>query len=258
MLTSNLPRARMIVTNRLDNKQALVTAAGAGIGRAIAIAFANEGARVVATSRSIEKLRDLTDHGVAEIYSLDVTDADATRSIAEKIGPVDILVNCAGVVEPNSILTCSDDALASAMDINVMGTIRSIQTFLPGMIEAGGGNIVNIGSIISSLKGAPDRFAYGTTKGAINGLTKSVSNDFAAQGIRINTICPGTIETESMNERIETAPDPVAARAMYAARHPVGRLGQPGEIAALAIYLASDESGFTTGQNIVVDGGWTV
>lgn len=245
------------MTGRLSGKRALVTAAGAGIGRAIAIAFAREGAQVIATNRSGASLDGLTDEGVTETCELDVTNATATRALAEQIGVVDILINCAGIVQPNSVLSCSDDDLNKAIEINLLGTIKTIQAFMPQMIANGGGTIVNIGSIISSLKGAPDRFAYGTTKGAINGLTKSISVDFAAQGIRINTICPGTIETESMKTRISGAPDPDAARAMFSARHPVGRLGKPQEIAALAIHLASDESGFTTGQTIVVDGGWT-
>ncbi|NNE22266.1 MAG: SDR family oxidoreductase [Rhizobiales bacterium] len=245
------------MTGRLAHKRALVTAAGAGIGRAIAIAFAREGAQVIATNRSGSKLDGLADEGVAAMHELDVTDMTATRALSEQIGTLDVLINCAGVVQPNTVLSCSDDDLNTAIEINLIGTIRTIQAFMPQMIANGGGTIVNIGSIISSLKGAPDRFAYGTTKGAINGLTKSISVDFAAQGIRINTICPGTIETESMNARISGAQDPDAARAMFSARHPVGRLGKPQEIAALAIHLAGDESGFTTGQTIVVDGGWT-
>lgn len=245
------------MAGRLENKKAFVTAAGTGIGRAIAIAFAKEGAYVVATNRTFDRLDGLIQQGVCEVHALDVRDAKATTALATRIGAIDILVNCAGVVQPNTILSCTDSDLTDALDINLTGMIRSIRAFLPDMISSGGGTIVNIGSIISSLKGAPDRFSYGTTKGAVNGLTKSVSNDFASQGIRINTICPGTIETESMNERISNAPDPVAARAMYSARHPVGRLGKPEEIASLAIHLASDESGFTTGQTIVTDGGWT-
>lgn len=245
------------MVDRLVNKRVLVTAAGAGIGRAIAIAFANEGAFVIATNRSTKKLDDLADHGVAEVHKLDVTDEEACKALAEKTGKIDILVNCAGIVQSNTVLNCSGDDLATALDVNLNGTIRPIQAFIPMMLAAGGGAIINIGSIISSLKGAPERFAYGVTKGAINGLTKSIANDFSSQGLRINTICPGTIETESMNERISSAPDPVAARAMFSARHPVGRLGRPEEIAALAIHLASDESGFLTGQTIAVDGGWT-
>ena len=150
----------------------------------------------------------------------------------------------------------ADPSIGSRVfDTNVIGVVRATKACLPFLPS--GGTIVNIGSIISSLKGAPDRFAYGTTKGAINGLTKSIANDFSAQGIRINTICPGTTETESMADRIASAPDPEAARAMYSARHPVGRIGKPEEIAALAVHLASDEAGFLTGQNITVDGGWT-
>lgn len=245
------------MVDRLANKRVFITAAGAGIGRAIAIAFANEGAHVIATNRSTKKLDDLADYGVAEVHKLDVTNGEACSALAEKTDKIDILVNCAGIVQSNTVLTCSGDDLAAALDVNLNGTIRPIQAFLPMMLAAGGGAIVNIGSIISSLKGAPERFAYGVTKAAINGLTKSISNDFSNQGLRINTICPGTIETESMNERISSAPDPVAARAMFSARHPVGRLGRPDEIAALAVYLASDEAGFLTGQTIAVDGGWT-
>lgn len=242
---------------RLAGKRALVTAAGAGIGRAIAIAFAKEGATVIATNRSVERLDGLREQGVAEVHALDVTNAAATQVLAESIGTVDILVNCAGVVQPNTVLSCDEDTLATAIEINLLGMVRTIQTFMPGMIAQGGGAIVNIGSIISSHKGAPERFAYGTTKGAVNGLTKSISNDFAGQGIRINTICPGTIETESMNDRIASASDPEQARAMFSARHPVGYLGRPEDVAALAVHLASDESRFMTGETVIVDGGWT-
>lgn len=245
------------MAGRLAGKKAFVTAAGTGIGCAIAVAFAAEGAEVIATNRTGSRLAGLDAAGVQDCRELDVTDAAAVRAVAADIGAVDILINCAGIVQPNTVLTCTDDALATAIDINLKGTINAIQAFLPAMLEAGGGAIVNIGSIISSLKGAPERFAYGTTKGAINGLTKSIANDFSAKGIRINTICPGTTETESMADRIECAPDPEEARAMFSARHPVGRIGKPEEIAALAVHLASDESGFLTGQNITVDGGWT-
>lgn len=245
------------MADRLKEKHALVTAAGTGIGRAIAIAFAQEGAHVVATNRSGDKLQDLAEHGVAETRALDVTNATDIKALANSTDRLDILVNCAGIVQPNTVLSCSDEDLALAMAINVYGTIRMIQAFMPIMLAGDGGAIVNIGSIISSLKGAPERFAYGTTKGALNGLTKSVSNDFAPRGIRINTICPGTIETESMNARINAAPDPDEARAMYSARHPVGRLGRPQDVAALAVHLASDEAGFMTGETITLDGGWT-
>ncbi|MEM7425753.1 MAG: SDR family oxidoreductase [Pseudomonadota bacterium] len=245
------------MAGRLTDKKAFVTAAGAGIGRAIAIAFAAEGAHVIATNRTVSRLEGLQSCGVAEVRELDVTDAESMWAAAEEAGPVSILVNCAGVVQSNTVLSCSEADLEVAIDVNLKGTINAIRAFLPQMLEIGGGTIVNIGSIISSLKGAPDRFAYGTTKGAINGLTRSIANDFSAKGIRINTICPGTTETESMTERIAAAPDPEAARTMFSARHPVGRIGKPEEIAALAVHLAGDESSFLTGQTLTVDGGWT-
>lgn len=241
----------------LDGKIAFVTAAGDGIGRAIAIAFAQNGANVIATSRTAAKMADLAEHGVSEIHSLDVTDFDAVSRAAEHLSGVDILVNCVGIVQTNTILSCEPEAMNETINVNLTGTINAIRAFLPGMLERGGGSIINIGSIISSLKGAPNRFAYGTSKGAINGLTKSVSNDFASQGIRCNAICPGTIETASMTDRINSADDPRQMRETLQERHPVGRLGRPEDVAAMAVHLASDASSFLTGQEIVIDGGWT-
>lgn len=245
------------MSNILTGKTAFVTAAGDGIGRAIAIAFAQNGANVIATSRTGNKLHDLSGVGILNVHELDVTDFDAVNRAAADQQKVDILVNCAGIVQNNTVILCSRDDLSNAIDINLMGTFNTIQAFLPGMIRNGGGSVINIGSIISSLKGARDRFAYGTTKGAIIGLTKSISNDFAAEGIRCNVICPGTIETTSLTERINSATDPEQMRAEFSSRHPVGRLGRPEDVAAMAVHLASDFSGFLTGQTMVIDGGWT-
>lgn len=245
------------MTKILAGKTAFVTAAGDGIGRAIAIALAQNGARVIATSRTAAKMKDLTEHGIIDIQSLDVTDFKAVKQTADKFPAVDILVNCVGIVQTNTVLSCTPEEMNETLNVNLTGTINAIRTFLPGMLEKGGGSIINVGSIISSLKGAPNRFAYGTSKGAINGLTKSISNDFAPQGIRCNAICPGTIETASMTARINSADDPEQMRDSLNSRHPVGRLGRPEDVAAMAVHLASDASGFLTGQAIVIDGGWT-
>jgi len=242
---------------RLQDVRVLVTAAGDGIGREITVACAAEGASVIATNRSAEKLEGLREHDIAECLPLDVTDPVAVEKLANSVGPVNALINCAGGVRSDTAARCTPEDLQQVFDINVFGTYRVINALLPGMITNGGGSIVNIASIISSLKGAPERFSYGTSKGAMIGMTKSVAVDFASQGIRCNAICPGTIETPSLKARIAAADDPDAARATFAARHPVGRTGRPEEVAALAVHLASSESGFTTGQNFVLDGGWT-
>ena len=239
--------------DRLKGKTALVTAAGAGIGKAIAEAFAREGARVVAT--------DLNPTGT--LRKLDVRSTVDVEALAAEIGPLDVLVNAAGFVHHGSILDCSEQDWDFSFDLNVKSMHRTIRAFLPAMLSRGGGSIVNIASVASSVKGVPLRYVYGASKSAVIGLTKSVAADFIKQGVRCNAICPGTVDSPSLNQRIEDAAKrfdqtPQAARKAFVDRQPMGRLGTPQEIAALALYLASDESGFTTGQAHVIDGGFTL
>ncbi len=239
--------------DRLKGKTALVTAAGAGIGKAIAEAFAREGARVVAT--------DLNPNG--EMRKLDVRSTAAVEALAAEIGAIDILVNAAGFVHHGSILDCPEQDWDFSFDLNVKSMHRTIRAFLPRMLANGGGSIVNIASVASSVKGVPARYVYGASKAAVIGLTKSVAADFIKQGVRCNAICPGTVESPSLAQRIEEAAirfdqTSEAARKAFIDRQPMGRLGRPEEIAALALYLASDESAFTTGQVHVIDGGFTL
>jgi len=243
---------------RLNGKRALVTAAAQGIGRAITDAFVAEGAIVHAADINGALLNGVA--GVTPLV-LDVTDAAAVAALPGRIGPVDILVNAAGFVHAGDILACDDDAFAASMAINVTAMYRIARAFLPAMLDQGRGSIVNIASIASSIRGIPNRFAYGTTKAAVIGLTKAIAADYVARGIRCNAICPGTIDSPSLRQRIaEQAAAQGAsladATAAFVARQPVGRLGRPDEIAALAVYLASDESAFTTGQTHIIDGGW--
>lgn len=244
---------------RLSGKRAFVTAAGQGIGRATAIAFAAEGAEVVATDIDAGKLEGLAAHGIATA-ALDVTDGAVVSAAAEEAGAVDVLFNGVGYVHHGSVLECDDAAWARSFDINVTSMHRTIRAFLPAMLERGAGSIINMSSAASSVKGAPNRYAYGTTKAAVIGLTKSVAADFIGRGIRVNAICPATVHSPSWEERVKalgaTLGDEEEARRQFIARQPMGRIGTPEEIAALAVYLASDESGFTTGQALVVDGGW--
>ncbi|WP_207482128.1 SDR family oxidoreductase [Arenibaculum pallidiluteum] len=241
---------------RLAGKTALITAAGQGIGRATALAFAAEGARVIATDVNETTLESLA-RGI-EVRRLDVRDDAAIRAAAREIGAIDVLFNCAGFVHHGTILDCSDADWDFTMDLNVRSMFRMCRAFLPAMIERGGGSIVNMSSAASSVKGAPNRFVYGTSKAAVIGLTKAIAADFIRQGIRCNAICPGTVQTPSLDERISAQGDAETARTAFVARQPMGRLGRPEEIAALALYLASDESAFTTGTINVIDGGWTL
>ena len=239
--------------DRLKGKTALVTAAGAGIGKAIAEAFAREGARVIAT--------DLNPTGT--LRKLDVRSTADVEALAAEIGAVDVLVNAAGFVHHGGILDCSEADWDFSFDLNVKSMHRTIRAFLPKMLEKGGGAIVNIASVASSVKGVPLRYVYGASKAAVIGLTKSVAADFIKQGVRCNAICPGTVESPSLGQRIHEAAERAgqtedAARKAFVDRQPMGRLGRPEEIAALALYLASDESAFTTGQVHVIDGGFTL
>jgi 2-keto-3-deoxy-L-fuconate dehydrogenase len=249
------------MAGRLAGKRCLVTAAAQGIGRATALAFAAEGATVVATDKDISKLADLTAPGLTT-RGLDVLDPAAIAATVASVGPVDILFNCAGFVHQNTVLTATDEEWDFAFDLNVRAMWRMVKAVLPGMLERKRGTIVNMSSACSSIKGAPNRFLYGTTKAAVIGLTKSVATEYVTQGIRCNAICPGTVDTPSLGDRIAAnaaiAGSVEAARAAFVARQAMGRLATAEEMAALATYLASDESAFVTGQAIVIDGGWTL
>lgn len=238
---------------RLTGKTAFVTAAGAGIGRATALAFAREGAAVTATD--IDRATLATLGGVATLL-LDVRDDAAVAAALAGPAP-DILFNCAGFVHHGTILECSPEDWAFSFDLNVTSMLRTIRAALPGMLARRSGTIINMASVASSLRGVPNRFAYGATKAAVIGLTKAVAADFVAQGIRAHAICPGTVASPSLEGRIAAQADPAAARAGFIARQPMGRLGTPEEIAALAVYLASDEASYTTGQVHIIDGGWS-
>ena len=247
------------MSNRLNGKRALVTAAGQGIGRATALAFAAEGARVTATDINAATLAELTAANKAiETRLLDVTDAAAIEALARDVGAVDVLFNCAGYVHHGAILDCPPDAWNFSINLNLTSMYRMIRALLPRMLEAGGGSIVNMSSVASSIRGTPNRFVYGVTKAGVIGLTKSVAADYVARGIRCNAICPGTVATPSLEDRINAFDDPVAARADFIKRQPMGRLGTAQEIASLAVFLASDESSYTTGAIHVVDGGWSM
>ncbi len=242
--------------DRLKAKRAFVTAAGAGIGRACAIAFAREGAHVFATDVDEKGLATLKKEGIAEVARLDARDTAAVNAAAKQAGDVNILLNAAGFVHHGTVLDCSDEDWDFSFDLNVKSMHRTIRAFLPGMLEAGQGSIVNISSAAGVFKAAPNRYVYGATKAAVAALTRAVAVDFITKGIRCNCICPGTIETPSMLQRAAAAGP--GGREMFVARQPMGRLGTPEEIAALAVYLASDESAFTTGVAHIIDGGWTL
>lgn len=239
---------------RLAGKTALITAAGQGIGRATAELFAREGASVWATDFNEAALAGLENCRTAR---LDARDMTMIAQVMAQSGPLDILFNCAGMVSAGTILDCTEEDWSRAFDLNVTAMYRTAKTALPGMLARGGGVIINISSVASSIKGVPNRFAYGTTKAAVIGLTKAIAADFVTRGIRCNAICPGTVDTPSLHERLHATGDYAAAWKAFVARQPMGRLGKPEEIAALALYLASDEAAYATGQAYVIDGGWT-
>jgi 2-keto-3-deoxy-L-fuconate dehydrogenase len=245
---------------RLSGKTAFITAAAQGIGRATALAYAREGARVIATDLNDAKLADLGD-GIRTL-KLDATSASDVRRVLEEAGPVDILFNCAGFVHQGTILDSTDAEWDFAFALNLRSMVSTIRAVLPGMIERGRGSIINMSSAAGSIKGAPNRCVYGTSKAAVIGLTKSVAADFVKSGVRCNAICPGTVQTPSLDDRIAAGAAAAGsleqARSSYIARQAMGRLGSPDEIAALAVYLGSDETQFITGQTIVIDGGWTL
>lgn len=240
----------------LVNKRVLLTAAGQGIGRASALAFARAGAKVIATDINAEALKSLATEANIETYVLDVLDADAVNRVVAATGPFDVLFNCAGFVHAGSILDMPDKDLDFAFDLNVRAMVRMIRAVLPAMLEKKDGAIINMASVASSMKGVPNRAAYTITKAAVVGLTKSVAADYVAQGIRCNAICPGTVESPSLQDRLRAQGDFEAARAAFIARQPIGRIGTPEEIADLAVYLAG--ATYTTGQAYAIDGGWTI
>jgi 2-keto-3-deoxy-L-fuconate dehydrogenase len=249
------------MTDRLKGKLAFCTASGAGIGRATAIAFAREGAKVIASDVSDAAFGDLKKAGVAEWVKLDARNTQSIVAEAKRVGAVDILFNAAGFVHHGTVLDCTEEDWDFAFDLNVKSMHRTIKAFLPGML-AKGGSIINIASTVGASKAAPNRYVYGATKAAVVGLTKAVALDFIRQGIRCNCICPGTIETPSLDDRIKTLGKEVGgeekAREMFIARQPMGRLGRAEEMAAIAVYLASDEASYTTGSAIFSDGGFTL
>jgi 2-keto-3-deoxy-L-fuconate dehydrogenase len=242
-------------SKRLSGKTAVVTAAGSGIGRASAEAFARAGARVMAADIDAEALKTLAG---CEGHVLDVRDPGKIAAFAKSVGQCDVLFNCAGSVPKGTVLDIEPAQWDAAFGLNVTSMYHMIRAFLPAMLAARAGSIINMSSVAGSITGVPDRCAYGATKAAVIGLTKSVAADFVAHGIRCNAICPGTVDTPSLQTRLHSYGDYAKTRAEFEARQPMGRLGKPEEIAALALYLASDESGFTTGQIHIVDGGWMI
>jgi len=248
------------MAGRLQGKTAVVTAAGQGIGRAIAEAFVREGAKVWATDLDLEKLEGLTG---AELRAVDVLSTPAVEALARETGPIDILVNAAGYVHHGTVLECSDKDWEFSFDLNVKSMHRTTKAYVPGMLEKGAGSVVNIASGAGSVRGIPNRYVYGATKAAVIGLTKAVAADFIKRGIRANAICPGTIQSPSLDQRIAdqakaSGQSLEAVRQAFVDRQPMGRLGTAEEIAWLAVYLASDEASYTTGQIHLADGGFAL
>jgi len=245
------------MAGRLSGKKIIITAAAQGIGRACVEAYQAEGAYVIATDINQEKLDDLSHLTKVETKLLDVLNLEDISRTAEEIGNVDVLFNCAGFVHHGSILDCDEIAWDFSFELNVKAQYRMIRAFLPSMLSNGGGSIINMASVCSSVKGIVQRAVYGASKAAVIGLTKSVSADYLRDGIRCNCICPGTVQSPSLDDRINAFEDPIQARKDFIARQPLGRLGDAEEIAAIAVYLASDESAYTTGQPFIIDGGIT-
>jgi 2-keto-3-deoxy-L-fuconate dehydrogenase len=246
------------VAGRLSGKVAFVTAGAQGIGRATALAFAREGAKVWATDVNEAKLAELEGKPGIEVRKLDVLNDAEIEKLAKEVGAPNVIFNCAGFVHHGTILQCSDKDWDFSFNLNVRSHFVVIRTFLPKMLEAGGGSIINVASVAGSIKGIPNRFVYGASKAAVIGLTKSVAIDYVKQGIRCNALCPGTVDTPSLGERINAFDDPVQARKDFIARQPMGRLAKAEELAELSVFLASDESIFMTGQAVVMDGGITI
>jgi len=244
------------MTGWVENRTVLITAAGQGIGRASALAFAAAGAKVYATDVNADTLATLTEVGGIETRLLDVRDDDAVNRAVAEIGQIDVLFNCAGWVHAGTLLDMTDDEFDFAVDLNVRSMVRTIRAVLPGMIERREGAIINIASVVGVARGAPNRFVYGVTKAAVIGLTKSVAIDYVGHGIRANAICPGTVESPSLEQRLRALGNYDAARAAFVARQPMGRLGEPDEIAALAVHLSN--ATYTTGQAYNIDGGWSL
>lgn len=251
------------MAGRLAGKVAFCTASGAGIGRAVAVAFAREGARVIASDIDLAKLKGLAEEGVAETHIIDVRNTKSVEDAAKRIGPVDILFNAAGFVHHGTVLECSEADWEFSFDLNVKSMHRTCRAFIPGMLEKGRGSIVNIASGAGSVRGIPNRYVYGATKAAVIGLSKAIAADFIRKGIRCNAICPGTIQSPSLDDRIAAQAKAIGkttdeVRQMFIDRQPMGRLGTAEEVAAIAVYLAADESAFTTGQTFLVDGGFAL
>jgi 2-keto-3-deoxy-L-fuconate dehydrogenase len=240
----------------MQNKTALITAAAQGIGRASAAALARAGARVIATDINEGKLAELQGIAGIETRKLDVLDSKSVVAVVAAVGPVDVLFNCAGFVHNGSLLDSTEDELDFAYDLNVKAMVRTIRAVLPGMLARGAGSIINMSSVASSVKGVPSRFVYSTTKAAVIGLTKSVAADYVGRGVRCNAICPGTVETPSLEGRLRAQGDYEKTRAAFIARQPIGRVGRPEEVADLVLYLAT--ATYTTGQIHIIDGGWSI
>jgi 2-keto-3-deoxy-L-fuconate dehydrogenase len=247
------------MAGKLEGRVALVTSAGQGIGRASAIALAREGAKVFATDIREDLFKDISkEHPGITGFGLNVLEQSAVDAALKRTGPIDILFNCSGFVHNGTVLDCEEKDWDFSFDLNVKAHYRMIKAYLPGMLAKGKGNVINMASVASSVKGAPNRFVYGASKAAVIGLTKALATDFVTKGIRCNCICPGTVETPSLYDRMRAQGDFEKAKAAFVARQPMGRLAQPEEIAEMVIYLASDDSAFMTGQALVIDGGWSL
>jgi 2-keto-3-deoxy-L-fuconate dehydrogenase len=247
------------MAGKLEGRVALVTSAGQGIGRSSAIALAREGAKVFATDIREDLFKDISkEHPGITGFGLNVLEQAAVDAALKRSGPIDILFNCSGFVHNGTVLDCEEKDWDFSFDLNVKAHYRMIRAYLPGMLAKGKGNVINMASVASSIKGAPNRFVYGASKAAVIGLTKALAADFVAKGIRCNAICPGTVETPSLYDRMRAQGDFEKAKAAFIARQPMGRMAQPEEIAEMVIYLASDDSAFITGQAFVIDGGWSI